>query len=189
VLVGFGTRPEASKMAPVVHALARHPLLEPLVLVTGQHREQLDRMMEVFELTADADLDVMRAGQTPSEAFGRILPAAARALRALQPDYVLVHGDTTTTAALALAAFYESFPVAHVEAGLRSFDLRQPFPEEANRRLTDVVTDLDLPPTPLARSHLLREGKTPERMVVTGQTAIDAVRWARRRGRRPADVP
>jgi UDP-N-acetylglucosamine 2-epimerase (non-hydrolysing) len=188
VVVAFGTRPEASKMAPVVHALDRHEHLEPIVLVTGQHREQLDRMLEVFGLVPAADLAVMRSGQDLATTFGRIVPAAAEALRALRPDYVLVHGDTLTTVAVALAAFFEGLPVAHVEAGLRSFDLHQPFPEEANRRLTDVVTDLDLPPTPLAARHLVAEGKDRQRMIVTGNTAVDAVRWAVRRARLPDGI-
>lgn len=189
VVVAFGTRPEASKMAPVVHALERHPALEPYLLVTGQHREQLDRMLSVFALTPQADLALMRPGASLADAFGRMVPAAAAGLRAAQPAYVLVHGDTLTTLAVALAAFFEGLPLAHVEAGLRSFDLSEPFPEEANRRLADVVTDLDLPPTALAREHLLREGKPAERMVVTGNTAIDAVRWAVRRAALPAHVP
>lgn len=176
-------------MAPVVRALEAQPGLEPLVLVSGQHREQLDRMLEVFEMRPDVDLALMRPGASLSDAFGRMLPAVASALRAEAPDYVLVHGDTLTTVAVALAAFFEGIPVAHVEAGLRSFDLAAPFPEEANRRLTDVVTDLDLPPTPLARGHLLREGKDGARMVVTGNTAVDAVRWALRRAALPAHVP
>jgi UDP-N-acetylglucosamine 2-epimerase (non-hydrolysing) len=186
VVVAFGTRPEASKMAPVVHALERHDALEPIVLVTGQHREQLDRMLEVFDLEPHADLQVMRPGQGLADTFGRIVPDAAAVLRALAPDYVLVHGDTLSTVAVALAAFFEGLPVAHVEAGLRSFDLQQPFPEEANRRLTDVLTDLDLPPTQLAARHLLAEGKTRDRMVVTGNTAVDAVRWATQRATLPA---
>lgn len=189
VAVVFGTRPEASKMAPVVRALEAHAALEPLVLVSGQHREQLDRMLEVFELRPDVDLALMRHGAALSDAFGAMLPAVAAALRACAPDYVLVHGDTLTTVATALAAFFEGIPVAHVEAGLRSFDLAAPFPEEANRRLTDVVTDLDLPPTPLARTHLLAEGKDAERMVVTGNTAVDAVRWALQRAALPHHVP
>ncbi len=189
IVVAFGTRPEASKMAPVVHALQRHPALEPRVLVTGQHREQLDRMLEVFELETHADLALMQPGAPLADTFGRMVPAAAEALRLEEPDYVLVHGDTLTTIAVALAAFFEGLPVAHVEAGLRSFDLKEPFPEEANRRLTDVLTELDLPPTALAREHLLREGKDPARMVVTGNTAVDAVRWAVRRAALPGHVP
>lgn len=189
VVVAFGTRPEASKMAPVVHALAAHPALRPRLLLTGQQRTQLDRMLAIFGLHADADLDVMTERQTLAELLARIVPAAAERLRALEPDYVLVHGDTLTTFAVALAAFYEGLPVGHVEAGLRSHDLRQPFPEEANRRLTDVLTDLDLPPTRLARQNLLAEGKPAERMVVTGNTAVDAVRWAVARSELPGHVP
>ena len=189
VVVAFGTRPEASKMAPVVHALAAHPALRPRLLLTGQQRTQLDRMLAIFGLRADADLDVMTERQTLAGLLARIVPAAADRLRALEPDYVLVHGDTLTTFAVALAAFFEGLPVGHVEAGLRSHDLRQPFPEEANRRLTDVLTDLDLPPTRLARANLLAEGKPAERMVVTGNTAIDAVRWAVARAELPEHVP
>lgn len=185
VVVAFGTRPEASKMAPVVRALDRHPALEPVVLVTGQHREQLDRMLEVFGLEPAADLALMRHGQGLADTFGRIVPAAAEALASLEPDYTLVHGDTLTTVGVALAAYFGGHRVAHVEAGLRSHDLEQPFPEEANRRLTDVVTDLDLPPTPLAARNLLAEGKLRDRMVVTGNTAVDAVRWAVRRAELP----
>jgi UDP-N-acetylglucosamine 2-epimerase (non-hydrolysing) len=188
VAVAFGTRPEASKMAPVVHALAAHPELTPWLLVTGQQRRQLDRMLELFDLRPDADLDVMTERQTLPELLGRIVPAAAARLRALRPAYLLVHGDTLTTFAVALAAFYEAIPVAHVEAGLRSFDLAEPFPEEANRRLTDVLTDLDLPPTAASRAHLLAEGKDPARMVVTGNTAVDAVRWAAERAALPEAV-
>ncbi len=188
VLVAFGTRPEASKMAPVVQALQAHPRLRPSLLVTGQQRQQLDRMLQIFDLVPDADLDVMTERQALPELLARIVPAAAAFLRATRPAYVLVHGDTSTTFAVALAAFYEGIPVAHVEAGLRSFDLAQPFPEEANRRLTDVLTDLDLPPTEVARGHLLAEGKDPARMVVTGNTAVDAVRWASRRATLPAAV-
>jgi len=189
VVVAFGTRPEASKMAPVVRALEAHPGLRPRLLVTGQQRTQLDRMLAIFDLRADADLDVMTERQTLPELLARIVPSAAERLRSLAPDYVLVHGDTLTTFAVALAAFYEGLPVGHVEAGLRSHDLRQPYPEEANRRLTDVLTDLDLPPTPLARRHLLAEGKSADRMVVTGNTAVDAVRWAVARATLPAHVP
>jgi UDP-N-acetylglucosamine 2-epimerase (non-hydrolysing) len=189
VVVAFGTRPEASKMAPVVQALEAHPALRPQLLVTGQQRTQLDRMLTIFGLRADADLDVMTERQTLPELLARIVPSAAERLRSLAPDYVLVHGDTLTTFAVALAAFYEGLPVGHVEAGLRSHDLRQPYPEEANRRLTDVLTDLDLAPTPLARRHLLAEGKPADRIVVTGNTAVDAVRWAVANAALPPHVP
>ncbi len=189
ICVAFGTRPEANKMAPVVRALADAPGLQPVTLVTGQHREQLDASLRIFGIVPDADLAVMTERQTLPELTARIVPAAARTLRALAPDYVLVHGDTLTTFAVALAAFFEGLPVAHVEAGLRSHDLAQPFPEEANRRLTDVVTDLDLPPTELARRNLLAEGKSEDAMVVTGNTAVDGVRQASRQARLPRALP
>jgi len=176
VVAAFGTRPEANKMAPVVAALRRMPDLEALTLVTGQHQEQLADSLAAFGIAPDTDLRVMTSRQSLTGLIGRIVPAAAEALERLRADYVLVHGDTTTTFAVALAAFLVGIPLAHVEAGLRSFDLGQPFPEEANRRLTDVVTDLDLPPTALAKRNLLAEGKTEDRMVVTGNTAVDAVR-------------
>jgi UDP-N-acetylglucosamine 2-epimerase (non-hydrolysing) len=189
VCVAFGTRPEASKMAPVVQGLAATAGVRPLILVTGQHREQLDSMLQLFDITPDADLDVMRARQGLPGLLGRLIPAAAARLQELQADYVLVHGDTTTTFAVAMAAFLEGIPVAHVEAGLRSFNLQEPFPEEANRRLVDVLTDLDLPPTPLARANLLAEGKSATRMIVTGNTAVDAVHMAAERARLPGHVP
>ena len=185
VAVAFGTRPEANKMAPVVHALAAIPGIEPVVAVTGQHRQQLDQMLELFSLTPERDLKVMTERQGLAELTGRIVPAAAAMLRELNLDYVLVHGDTSTTFAVAFAAFLEGLPVGHVEAGLRSHDLTEPFPEEANRRLTDVLTDLELPPTGLARDNLLAEGKSLERMVVTGNTAVDAVRMVLDRARLP----
>ncbi|MBS3934261.1 MAG: UDP-N-acetylglucosamine 2-epimerase (non-hydrolyzing) [Truepera sp.] len=187
--VAFGTRPEASKMAPVIKALQLQGDVTPLVLVTGQHREQLDMMLKLFAITPDADLAVMTERQTLPELLGRLVPHAAAVLRELKPDYVLVHGDTMSALAVALAAFFEQLPVAHVEAGLRSFSLAEPFPEEANRRLIDVLTDLDLPPTPLAKANLLREGKDQARMVVTGNTAVDAVREIARRAVLPSHLP
>ncbi len=185
VCVAFGTRPEASKLAPVIYALREQPGLGPLLLVTGQHREQLAGMLELFGLTPDVNLDVMKTGQSLPELFARTLPQAAAALRDLRADYVLVHGDTLSTFAVALAAYFEGIPVAHVEAGLRSFNLLEPFPEEGNRRLTDVLTDLELPPTLLAKANLLLEGKSDARMVVTGNTAVDAVRIVARQARLP----
>lgn len=176
-------------MAPVVYGLREQQGLEPVLLVTGQHREQLDDSLRLFGLEPDADLAVMTARQTLPDLLSRIVPRAAEQLRELRVDYVLVHGDTLTTFAVALAAFYEGLPVAHVEAGLRSFDLGEPFPEEANRRLTDVLTDLDLPPTPLSKRNLLAEGKSEDRMVVTGNTAVDAVEYARSRARLPDHLP
>jgi len=176
-------------MAPVIKALQHQGSVTPLVLVTGQHREQLDMMLKLFAITPDADLAVMTERQTLPELLGRLVPHAAAALRKLKPDYVLVHGDTMSAFAVALAAFFEQLPVAHVEAGLRSFSLAEPFPEEANRRLIDVLTDLDLPPTPLAKANLLREGKHPARMVVTGNTAVDAVREIARHAALPSHLP
>ncbi|MFA5551569.1 MAG: UDP-N-acetylglucosamine 2-epimerase (non-hydrolyzing) [Trueperaceae bacterium] len=189
VIAAFGTRPEANKMAPVVKALRALGSLDVLTLVTGQHREQLASSLASFGLEPDADLAVMTPRQSLAELMGRIVPAAAARLKELEADYVLVHGDTSTTFAVALAAFLEGVPVAHVEAGLRSYDMQQPFPEEANRRLTDVLTDLDLPPTPLAREQLLAEGKSSNAMIVTGNTAVDAVQQMRGHASLPGHVP
>lgn len=188
VCVAFGTRPEASKMAPVVYALREQAGLEPVLLVSGQHREQLDQMLAIFALKPDADLAAMRARQSLPDMLGRIVPAAARKLKELEVDYVLVHGDTLTTFAVALAAFFEGIPLGHVEAGLRSYNLQEPFPEEASRRMTDVLTDVDLPPTAWAKSNLLAEGKTEAQMIVTGNTAVDAVQYLIRRATLPAHL-
>lgn len=189
VLLAFGTRPEAIKMAPVYRELMQRNDLEPLVLLTGQHREQLQQALAVFEVPIERNLEVMSQRQQLPDLFARILPATARALKELGTDYVLVHGDTLTTFAVAWAAFLEGIPVGHVEAGLRSGNLAEPFPEEANRRLTDVLADLALAPTPAARENLLREGFAPERVLVTGQTGIDAIRFAAARGELPEGLP
>ena len=189
VAVAFGTRPEASKMAPVIYALSKQEGLEPVTFVTGQHREQLDQMLEIFDLSPDADLDLMKVRQTLPELMGRMIPAAAAKLKDLKLDYVLVHGDTSTTFAVALAAFFEGIPVGHVEAGLRSFDMQQPFPEEANRRLTDILTDVDLPPTEWSKKNLLAEGKKEDRMIITGNTAVDAVHYQLGQAVLPAGIP
>ena len=189
VVLAFGTRPEATKMAPVYHALRQQAGLEPVVLLTGQHRTQLEQALALFEVPAALNLEVMTDRQTLPYLAARILPQAADALRSLNADYVLVHGDTLTTFAVAWAAFLERIPVGHVEAGLRSFNMAEPFPEEANRRLTDTLTQLDLAPTPLARENLLHEGKLPHDILVTGQTAVDAVLWAARVGQLPPQVP
>jgi len=176
IVLAFGTRPEATKMAPVHAALAREPGLTPLILSTGQQREMLDEALAVFGLTPDEDLRVMTDRQTLAELTGRIVPQAGRKLREMGADMVLVHGDTTTSFCVALSAFYEGIPVGHVEAGLRSGNMREPFPEEANRRLTGVLSNLDFAPTPGSRENLRREGKAEEGLFVTGQTAVDAVR-------------
>lgn len=176
-------------MAPVYLALREIRGASPLVLLTGQHREQLEDGLRLFRIKADANLDLMVARQTLPELAARILPAVTAAFDRLKADYVLVHGDTLTTFAVAWAAYLAQIPVGHVEAGLRSHSLAEPFPEEANRRLTDVLTDLDLAPTRLARSNLIAEGKPADRIIVTGQTAVDAILHASRVGKLPAGLP
>lgn len=176
IVLAFGTRPEATKMAPVYRALQRRGDLQALILSTGQQREMLDSAMSVFGLRADLDLEVMTDRQTLAGLTGKIVPQAGEKLRELGADMVLVHGDTSTSFCVALSAFYEGIPVGHVEAGLRSGDLGAPFPEEANRRLTGVLSALDFAPTAASRANLLREGKATGGIFVTGQTAVDAVR-------------
>ncbi len=185
VVLGFGTRPEAIKLAPVHAALSKLGAIEPLLLATGQHQEQLDQALSVFGITATTNLRVMTDRQQLPELVQRILPEAARYLRELGAEYVLVQGDTLSTFTIAWAAFLERIPFGHVEAGLRSHDLGEPFPEEACRSLTGVLADLHFAPTPLARDNLLREGKDPERILVTGQTGVDAVLYAASRGNFP----
>ncbi|MEP0548293.1 MAG: UDP-N-acetylglucosamine 2-epimerase (non-hydrolyzing) [Rhodothermales bacterium] len=174
VLVVFGTRPEAIKMAPVIAALARSEY-EVVPCVTAQHREMLDQVLELFEIVPRHDLDLMTPGQTLTSLTAGVLISMKRILEAEKPDLVLVQGDTTTTMATGLAAFYENIPVGHIEAGLRTHDLRSPWPEEANRRFVSVVADLHFPPTTWSRGNLLREGVPEERIFVTGNTVIDAL--------------
>jgi UDP-N-acetylglucosamine 2-epimerase (non-hydrolysing) len=175
VLFAFGTRPEAIKLAPVIRAVEADPDLRARVLVTAQHRELLDQTLASFGIVPDVDLNLMRPGHTLVELTGRVLEGVDRVLAAEQPDLVLVQGDTTTVFAASLAAFYRQIPVGHVEAGLRSFDLANPFPEEANRRLTTQVASLHFAPTRRARDNLLREQVPPERVVLTGNTVVDAL--------------
>ena len=189
VVLAFGTRPEATKMALIYHTLSAIEGIEPQVLLTGQHREQLRHGLEVFNVPETENLDVMVERQTLPELFARILPQGARMLKQIGADYVLVHGDTLTTFAMTWGAFLEGIPVGHVEAGLRSFNLAEPFPEEATRRLTDVLTDLDLAPTALSKANLEREGKPSERILITGQTGIDHVLFASKRGALPGGIP
>ena len=185
VLSVLGTRPEAIKMAPVIRALASRPeSFTSLVCLTGQHRAMLDQIMRDFSLSADFDLDVMRPGQSPSEVASRVLAAMPAVFREFRPDLVLVQGDTTTTLATAMAAFLGGIPVGHVEAGLRTDDISQPFPEEMNRRVTSLVSALHFPPTPRARAALLREGVPDDRVVMTGNTVIDALLQSRNPGYR-----
>lgn len=174
-MVVFGTRPEAIKMAPVVRALRAKPGLETLVAVTAQHREMLDQVLDLFELTPDEDLNVMTPGQSLPALFSRILTGMAEVIERRRPDLVLVHGDTSTTLATALAAFYAKVPVGHVEAGLRTGDLQAPWPEEANRRLTAPLASLHFAPTPVSRDNLIAEGIAPETIHVTGNTVVDSL--------------
>ncbi len=176
VMTIFGTRPEAIKMAPLVKALQASPHLETITCVTAQHREMLDQVLELFAITPEYDLDIMQARQTLRDTLCRALAGLEKVLVQERPDMVLVHGDTLTTFAGSLAAFYQKIAVGHVEAGLRTFDKYLPFPEEINRRLTGVLADLHFAPTNVARDHLLAEGVAPEIIYVTGNTVIDALR-------------
>jgi UDP-N-acetylglucosamine 2-epimerase (non-hydrolysing) len=176
VLVVFGTRPEAIKLAPVVERLReRADDFETVVAVTAQHREMLDQVLGLFGIVPDHDLDIMRAGQTLTDLTTRSMSGLGPLMEELRPDVVVVQGDTTTTFAAALSAFYNGVPVAHVEAGLRSFDLSQPYPEELNRRLTSVIARWHFAPTETARARLLAERVEPESVYVTGNTVIDAL--------------
>jgi UDP-N-acetylglucosamine 2-epimerase (non-hydrolysing) len=173
----FGTRPDAIKMAPVVFALRQHANeFTPVAISTGQHRQMLDQVLQVFGVTADIELDLMRHNQTLNGLTRRILESMDSLLAENPLDCLIVQGDTTTAFAAALAAFYRKVPVAHVEAGLRSRDIFQPWPEEANRRLAAVVTQLHFAPTPLARANLLAEAVPPQDVVVTGNTIVDSVK-------------
>lgn len=175
VMVVFGTRPEAIKMAPVVHALQAHPDLEPIVTVTAQHRQMLDQVLEIFGIKPDYDLDIMQAGQSLADITSKILLGMPAVFAQAKPDLVLVHGDTSTTLATALAAFYARIPVGHVEAGLRTGDMQAPWPEEANRRLTAPLTAHHFAPTERSRDNLLAENIPADTIVVTGNTVIDAL--------------
>lgn len=182
IMIVFGTRPEAIKLVPVVHTLRSRGRLEVAVVVTAQHREMLDQVLRVFDLVPDADLDLMTADQTLNGLAGRVLQRLDGLLVDMQPDMVMVQGDTTTVMAAALAAFHRRIPVAHVEAGLRTEDPQNPFPEEMNRRLVGRLAAWHFAPTAGARDHLLREQVSPERVLVTGNTVIDALYMARRPG-------
>jgi UDP-N-acetylglucosamine 2-epimerase (non-hydrolysing) len=175
VLTVIGTRPEAIKMAPVLRVLAREPSIEAKLCVTGQHREMLHQVLDLFELRTDFDLNVMQAGQNLYSVATKILERLPKVFEEFRPDYALVHGDTSTTLYASLTALYERVPLAHVEAGLRTGNLSEPWPEEANRRLTSAVTSLHFAPTQTARENLLREGVPATRIVVTGNTVIDAL--------------
>jgi UDP-N-acetylglucosamine 2-epimerase (non-hydrolysing) len=189
VALALGTRPEATKMAPVYRALSESKEVEPIVIATGQHREQLLQALEVFNVPIAFNMDVMTERQSLPDLVARILPQAVQLLEKLRLDYLLVHGDTLTTFVMAWAGYLTGTLVGHVEAGLRSFRLYEPFPEEANRRLTAVLTDLDFAPTALAKNNLLAEGKPASRIIVTGQSGVDAIRHAAHFGQVPGEFP
>lgn len=175
VMSVFGTRPEAIKMAPLVKELEKTEQIESIVCVTAQHREMLDQVLEIFDLHPDYDLNIMRQRQTLAGITTRALEGLSEVMAEAKPDIVLVHGDTTTTFAGALAAYYNQIKVGHVEAGLRTYDKYQPYPEEMNRRLTGALTDLHFAPTVLAKEHLLKENVSEDTIFITGNTVIDAL--------------
>jgi len=177
VMTIFGTRPEAIKMAPLVLELAKHPdQIESIVTVTAQHRQMLDQVLEIFEITPDYDLNIMKDRQTLIDVTTRGLEGLNKIMQEVKPDIVLVHGDTTTTFIASLAAFYNQIAIGHVEAGLRTWDKYSPYPEEMNRQLTGVMTDLHFSPTTKAAQNLLAENKKEETIFITGNTAIDALK-------------
>lgn len=176
VMLVFGTRPEAIKMAPLVKEFQKHPEdVDTIVCVTGQHREMLDQVLDIFKVTPDYDLNIMKSGQDLYDITSRVILGMRDVLKEAQPDVVLVHGDTTTSMAAALAAFYQQIPVGHVEAGLRTRNIYSPWPEEMNRQMTGRLTTFNLSPTPLSRQNLLDEGVEEEKIIVTGNTVIDAL--------------
>ena len=176
ILLAFGTRPEAIKMAPLVKEFRRRPdKFETVICITGQHRQMLDQVLRLFDIRPDYDLDIMRQGQDLYDVTARILTGMRGVLEEVCPDVVLVHGDTTSSTAAALAAFYRQIPVGHVEAGLRTHDIYSPWPEEMNRQLTGRIATYHFAPTPLSRQNLLAENVRPERITVTGNTVIDAL--------------
>lgn len=176
VMLVFGTRPEAIKMCPLVNELKKRPSIRTLVCVTGQHREMLRQVLDVFHVTPDYDLDIMKQGQTLFDITTEILDKIRNVLVKVKPDTVLVHGDTSTTFVTALACFYLQIPVGHVEAGLRTYDIYSPYPEEFNREAVSIISRYNFAPTDLARENLLKEGRNPDHIWVTGNTAIDALK-------------
>jgi len=187
--VVFGTRPEAIKMAPVVFELQKRPEFQPVLISTSQHRQMLDQVLQIFNIRPDIDLDLMQPNQTLAGITCRVLQASDSLLQKTPLDCLMVQGDTTTAFAAALAAFYRRIPVAHVEAGLRTGDMQNPYPEEVNRRLAAVVTDLHFAPTAIARENLLAEGVSSDRVVVTGNTVVDAVHALMKMGAMDQPLP
>ena len=178
IMLVFGTRPEAIKMAPLVKALkARDDAFRTIVCVTAQHREMLDQVLKIFDIKPEFDLNIMKQGQDLYDITSRVLLGMRDVLKQVTPDLVLVHGDTTTSTATALAAFYQQIPVGHIEAGLRTHNIYSPWPEEMNRQITGRIATFDFAPTPLSRQNLLDEHTPDNRIVVTGNTVIDALHW------------
>lgn len=178
IMLVFGTRPEAIKMAPLVKEFQKHPdTFQTIVCVTGQHREMLDQVLNIFDIRPDFDLNIMKQGQDLYDVTARVLTGMRDVLREAQPDVVLVHGDTTTSTAAALAAFYQQIPVGHVEAGLRTHNILSPWPEEMNRQITGRIASYHFAPTALSRQNLLQENVDDDNITVTGNTVIDALYW------------
>jgi len=176
IMLVFGTRPEAIKMAPLVKEFQKYPdKFETICCVTGQHREMLDQVLNIFEIEPDYDLNIMQKGQDLYDVTSRVLFGMRDVLKDVQPDVVFVHGDTTTSTATALAAFYQQIPVAHIEAGLRTHDIYSPWPEEMNRQITGRIAAFNFSPTPLSKQNLLDEGVKEDVISVTGNTVIDAL--------------
>ena len=177
-MLGFGTRPEAIKMAPLVKEFQKQPKrVETVVCVTGQHREMLDQVLKIFDIKPDYDLNIMKQGQDLYDVTARVLTGMRDVLKEVKPDVVLVHGDTTTSTAAALAAFYQQIPVGHVEAGLRTHNIYSPWPEEMNRLLTGRLATYHFSPTPLSRNNLIKESVDDRNIIITGNTVIDALYW------------
>ena len=174
-MVIFGTRPEAIKMAPLCHALKNENDIKTILCVTGQHREMLDQVLDIFDLNPDIDLDVMKKQQDLFDITSNILLKMRDVLQKEKPDLVLVHGDTTTTFATSLACFYLGVKIGHVEAGLRTFNIKSPFPEEYNRQSSGLIADYHFAPTELSKRNLILEGKNEESIIITGNTVIDAL--------------
>lgn len=178
IVLVFGTRPEAIKIAPLVKEFQKHPeKFETIVCVTGQHRQMLDQVLEIFDIHPDYDLNIMKQGQDLYDVTTRVLLGMRDVLKEAKPDVVLVHGDTTTSTAAALAAFYQQIPVGHVEAGLRTHNIYSPWPEEMNREITGRIATYNFAPTPLSRENLLKENVMADKITVTGNTVIDALYW------------
>ena len=178
VMLVFGTRPEAIKMAPLVKEIQKQPeRVETVVCVTGQHREMLDKVLDIFDNCPDYDLNIMKQGQDLYDVTSRVLTGMRDVLKEVKPDVVLVHGDTTTSTAAALAAFYQQIPVGHVEAGLRTHNIYSPWPEEMNRLLTGRLATYHFSPTPLSRNNLIKESVDDRNIIITGNTVIDALYW------------